>query len=224
VGLEVGDLRVTDEDFAELIDLGHETRKVEFKAPGRSEDGHTFAVIARAMMAMANLRGGGYVVIGVEERVDKTLDPVGVPDLVEYGWTDYDRLCGRLSAYCEPSVCFEVEACTYHGRTFALIVVDEFSDVPVVCKSGHTSQADPARGRPRAVEVLQAGRCYVRPKRKPESVPVSSAEDMRELIELATEKAVARYAALRRIEGANAPESAAESDTQRYDRELEGLA
>lgn len=213
---------MTDEEFAQVLQIGHETRQIEFKSPGRRDDGHAFAIVARAMMAMANSRGGGFVVIGVSENADGSPNPVGVPDPADYGWTDFDAICGRLSAYCESGISFEIGIVRHEGKQCVVLTVDEFSEYPVVCKAGHTSQADPARGRQGPVEVLKAGACYVRSRRKPESIAVSTAEDMRVLIDFAAEKALVRYAALKRIEQAHSG-SGEPPPSERYNRETEGL-
>jgi predicted HTH transcriptional regulator len=208
---------MTDNDLAEMIALGHESRRVEFKGPGRRDDGHTMAVVARAVLAMANVRGGGSVIIGVAERADKTLDPLGVSPEVEATWLDFDALCDQIARFAEPSVTFEVAVSTFKSKRFVVIEVQEFADVPIICRQSHSSAADPARGRPGPVEVLRAGALYVRGRRKPESVAVRNSEDMREVIELAIEKGIARYERLSRI----AREAAVErSDTTLYDDEL----
>jgi hypothetical protein len=65
-----------------------------------------------------------------------------------------------------------------------VIHVDEFDEIPVLCK-----RADTFNGR----VILKEGACYVRSRGKPESAEVSTHEDMRALLELATDKAVAKW-------------------------------
>src|SRR5688500_11792494 len=56
---------MTDQEFAELLGLGYESRGVEFKPPGPRSDSYLLAAVARAALGMANLRDGGIIVIGV---------------------------------------------------------------------------------------------------------------------------------------------------------------
>jgi predicted HTH transcriptional regulator len=218
---------MTDADLAQLIELGHETRRVEFKGPGQRTDEWTLARIARAVLALSNLRGGGVIILGVAERPDKTLDAVGLDAASEATWADYDTLCGQLASYADPSVTIEVEVRQYMGRRFVAISVDEFAEVPVICKKACARPAEPTAGRPRPDEILRAGAIYVRSRRKPESVSVSSPEDMREVVDLAVEKAVARFRTLSAIAGGHAgarpPSPSAPAATAAYDRELEEL-
>ena len=211
---------MTDRDLAEIIELGHETQRVEFKGPGRRDDGHTMAVVTRAVLAMTNLRGGGVVVIGVAERADKSLEAVGVSLDIEATWTNFDAVCDQFGRYADPSVVFEIEVREYSGKRFVVINVQEFAEVPILCRQNYQSAADPARGRPAQVEVLRGGACYVRSKRKPESAVVRTSEDMRDLIGLAVEKAIARQATLDRIRLAAA---AAPDPRAHYDAEQERM-
>ena len=68
---------MTDQELAELIALGHETRGVEFKGPGRSSNREVMAVVVRAVLGMANRRDGGRVIIGIEDNA-AILTPVGL--------------------------------------------------------------------------------------------------------------------------------------------------
>lgn len=59
--------RISEQTLAEWIALGREQRGVEFKGPGPRSSKHLCGKVLRAMMAMANRRDGGFVVIGVDE-------------------------------------------------------------------------------------------------------------------------------------------------------------
>ena len=56
----------------------------------------------------------------------------------------------------------------------------EFDDIPVLCKRAYGN-------------VLRDGACYVRPRRKPETSEIPTQADMRDLLDLATEKEVRKY-------------------------------
>ena len=58
---------MTEQEFEQFVQLGHETPGVEFKSPGLRTDKNFLAGVARAVLAMANRRGGGLVIIGVRD-------------------------------------------------------------------------------------------------------------------------------------------------------------
>ena len=53
-------------EVEDLFGLGHESRSFEVKGPGLLTDSAYCARVARAVMAMGNLRDGGLVCLGVE--------------------------------------------------------------------------------------------------------------------------------------------------------------
>lgn len=57
--------------------------------------------------------------------------------------------------------------------------IEEFPDIPVLCKRDYDN-------------VLRSGACYVRSRRKPETSEIPTQTDMRELLDLASSKAVVR--------------------------------
>lgn len=175
---------MTEQEFAELLALGHEVGGVEFKAAGPRTDRPLFQRVVRAVLGMANRRDGGRVIIGVGE-TGNMLDPIGLnnPDLESW---NYDDVAAGLSVYADPSVSFDLERVAYQGKTFVVLRVREFEEIPILCKADYT----PATGA-----ILRAGACYVRSRRKPETSEIPTHEDMRALIELATDKAVQRWIA-----------------------------
>ncbi len=66
---------------------------------------------------------------------------------------------------------------------FWVITVQEFADTPVLCKKHLSIGGD---------VYLREGACYVRPRHKAESSEVSTYADMRDLLDLAAEKALRR--------------------------------
>ena len=135
---------MTDQEFAEAIALGHETRGTEFKGPGASSDTGFMAIVVRAVLSMSNRRDGGKVIIGVAES-GGTLNPVGLNETDLASWK-YDDVAVRISAYADPSVDFELEAKLYDSNSFVILHVEEFADIPVLCKRPYP-------------EVLREGAC-----------------------------------------------------------------
>lgn len=66
------------------------------------------------------------------------------------------------------------------GLRFIGIEVEEFDTVPVLCNRDYP-------------DVLRDGACYVRSRKKPETAEVPRHEDMRDLLDLATEKLLQRH-------------------------------
>jgi len=205
---------MTPEEFAELVRLGNEAPGLEFKPPAHRDDQRIRAEVIRAAMALANRRDGGRIVIGVlEDQRTKSLEPLGLTDEQVKSW-NRDDLSSLLSRYADPMVDFDQATLETNSRTFLIITVHQFRSTPVVCK-----QSLQLEGR----TVLRAGGFYVRGRRKPESVEVSSYEELREVIDLAVELGVERFSNLARRAGMLGPVPVKEGAKENYDEELEGL-
>lgn len=199
---------MTEREFSEIIQQGHETPGVEFKRPGPRTDKHLFAKIVRAALAMANRRGGGRILIGVCDDKAKAI-PKGLSDGDLATWS-YDDVSGALSAYADPYVAIVVEAIRYQGKDFVVITVDEFEETPVLCKKDYPG-------------VLRSGACYVRRKGRTESSEIPNHGEMRDLLELATEKGVRRFLRTASRAGLPLDVEPSSSRTSLYDAELESF-
>ena len=119
---------------------------------------------------MANRRDGGRVFIGVEE-VDDELNLVGLNEVDLATW-NYDDVADRFAVYADPSVSFEREVKEYNGNQYVILYIEEFAEIPVLCKRDYQG-------------VLRSGACYVRSSRKPETSEIPTQTEMRELLQLA---------------------------------------
>jgi predicted HTH transcriptional regulator len=183
-----------EQEVSQLLRAG-EQRAVEFKRGGPLNDSNLVARIARAVLAMSNKRDGGRVFVGVEN--DGTPGGIGPADFATW---NHDHLRDKIAVYADPYVAFDVENLDFKGASIIVLHVMEFEDVPVICKKAFE-------------QILRDGTIYVRGRRKPESVPIMSHSDMRELMDLAAEKAVARFSRLR--QAATTP-----VDANLFDKEL----
>ena len=127
---------------------------------------------------MSNRQYGGLVIIGVRDD-GETLEPVGLTDYELRTW-NFDRIADRLATYADPGVTFELEVVELDGNRYVVLEVEEFFDIPVLCKR-------PYQG------VLREGACYVRTRRKPETSEIPTQADMRDLLDLAIEKGMTGY-------------------------------
>lgn len=176
---------VSTELLVQLLSLGHETRGFEAKGPGSAGDSHFFARVARAALSLGNLRDGGIVVIGVNDNELQSMSP-GLDSAQAASWTSFDVLSRALAEYSDPPLRFHSQLVTLPSEARVLAIeVEEFADVPHICMKGF----DTDKGK----TVLKRGAVYVRTRRLPETSEVASAEQMRELLDLATEKALAAY-------------------------------
>src|SRR6185369_6386598 len=98
----------------------------------------------------------------------------------------------------------------YEGATFAIIDVDEFREVPVLCKKNFELKD--------CVVKLRAGACYVRRRGRIETSEIPTQAEMRELLELATEKRLRSF--LRQAQGAGLSVKAEASYADRFEAEL----
>lgn len=159
--------------------------------------------IAKAAMAMANLRDGGVVIIGVSERAD-VWERTGISDehLATY---DVDTVIDGVNRYASPPFNVLLVLVNHEDRRFLAIEVPEFTDTPIVCRREAVS------------EGLKPGAVYVRPPGKTQTTVVTSAEQMHDLLELAAEKRARRILELmERLKVAPMPKDP-------FDEELRGL-
>lgn len=161
-----------EKELSAALAVGREQRGVEFKGPGIRTEKHFQAKVVRAMLGMANKPNGGSVVIGVED-TGTSLNPIGLTEDELATW-GYDDLASNVSTFADPYVDFSVSVIIMDGKSFVAIHVDEFDNLPVICKRDYAS-------------VLRNGALYVRRRGKNETVEVPSHAEMREVLQRAAE-------------------------------------
>lgn len=193
------------EELVALIELGREDRSVEYKESHPWDDLKT--KIAKTALGMANIRDGGTIVIGVSERSGSPV-PQGMPgaDIDTY---DEDDIRAFVNRFADPYVRLELHRVSREEQEFVAIVVHEFDQVPVICK--------------RSGVGLRDGAIYTRSYRMPETCEVPSQTEMREIIDMATDKEVRRFLERLRASGLLPTGIVERTETEKYDEELEGL-
>lgn len=205
---------ITNEQFKAFLALGHELSGVEFKASGPRGDDYLRAKVARAIMGMTNRRDGGIVIVGVGERNGK-LDPRGLSQSDLPSWKNYDHVTTAFANYMNPPASFDLNICQFDGNEFAVFEVHEFAEVPTICKKGYSKPHSNGYSE----VVLREGVCYIRSRHKPETVEVSSLEQMRELLELATEKGVRKFVSQAQRGGMSLSRSVQPDDKELFDKQ-----
>lgn len=192
---------------------GKEERYLEYKRSMRWTDDTTKVKIAKAMMAMANLRNGGVIVVGMQE----TNRGIWVPEVMtpqQISSFTQDDIAQWVNDYAVPAVQFTAGPFAFNGNQFIIIQVQEFDTTPVICRKQKTLGGG---------EALKAGAIYYRSNRKNESAPILSDEDLRELINLAVDKGISRHVSRLHRLGLIPAESTKQLDTAQYEKERNGL-
>lgn len=202
---------MNEQEFREILAYGREQPGIEFKGPGaRTNNKHLQAKVVRAVLSMANRRNGGKVILGVDEDENGTLVATGLSTAELATWSNYDELADAISSYADPSVSFDLEPILYEGKNYIVLHIAEFDDIPVLCKKSYQ-------------DVLREGACYVRTRRKPETAEIPTQAEMRDLLDLATIKAIRKYISLARAAGLEIAELAATDDSQLFSEQLKDL-
>ena len=169
------------DDLSALIQFPREERNLEFKRSMDWTDPATKAKLTKSVLAMANLRDGGHIVLGVERQPDDTYLPVGM-QTEHCDCFIQDQLGSHFSEYADPYVEVTLIKHKTDEKIFCIIRVSEFAELPVLCRKD-------------GLEKLRRGAIYTRSRRMPETVEVPSQVEMREILDLAIEK---RYRAFTR--------------------------
>jgi len=190
----------------DALDRCQESRSVDFKesAPWKSLRWQ----IVRTSLAMGNLRDGGIIVIGASERGD-TWDLTGISDkhLSTY---DVDDFMDAINKYASPPMEIELVTVKYRNdKIFLAAQIHEFADSPFVCK----------KNGPDNTKKLREGDVFIRPLGKPRTTRLVSADEMRDLLELAAEKRARRILEVAHRIGLKANDTS----SKKFDEELEGL-
>jgi hypothetical protein len=198
------------EEIEEVLRGGYELRGFELKGPGSREDAHFFAKVARAGLGLGNLRDGGHVILGIDDADPAAMGPgLDADDLAS--WLAYDDVARKLATYADPPVRFAVaERVLSSGATVAVLEVFEFDDIPHLCAKDHPA-------------ALRKGALYVRPRKVPETSEIASSVEMREILDLATEKALRGFVERAQRAGVELstqrPPEPSDADDDRYDSE-----
>lgn len=195
-----------DQRLIDLIQLGRETRNVEYKRTYNWNDPSHKAKIIKTILAMSNIRDGGYLILGVEEN-NGVFTPIGLPQ-ADYDLLNTDDVLAYANKFADPYVDIKLHKDLHEGMLFAVIEIQEFQQYPVVCKSDW-------------VENLKCGSIYTRTRRIYESAVVPSQTEMREIIEMAVDKGIREFN--RRVSYVGLSVKDQLSVAEQYDRELGGL-
>ena len=197
---------MTEEQFIEIIADRKERRNLEFKQSTPWESPAWKAKIIKTILALSNIRDGGWIVIGV---TDSTRDLAGmIPQHLET--YSEDDLSSKVAEYADPYAKFRLNIVKAFNKRFLVITVSEFDGVPVICKREFTGE-------------LRRGAMYTRSYRKPESIEVPSQTEMREILQIAIDTGVRNYLRSQQRLGLLSSTSPRQASQKQHDDQLADL-
>lgn len=151
-----------------------ERRDLEFKS-GLAWDALKQGLVKGAL-ALSNIEGGGYIIVGIGKgEGDMVHRPDAMTEDVAKTY-DHDKVPDYINSFADPPIGIEVRHLEDGGRFFVAIKVHESATEPVICKKGD--------------DKVRRGAFYYRSRRMPQSSPVASSDEMREIIDRAVDKAL----------------------------------
>lgn len=193
-------------NYKDLIYHGSEERYLEYKRSMSWDDISTKTKVVIACLALANIPDGGTLIFGEDEISQGIFQANGMKE-EDANSFNQDDISDYVNGYADPYVDVKVSKEIDNGKVFVIIQVQEFSEIPVVCK--------------KSGEGIRKGAIYTRPMRKIESVPVSSQNEMREIIELAVDKKMRRIQ--KNFYNWMIEPIQMENDANKFDEQLGGL-
>jgi hypothetical protein len=136
---------------------------------------------ARDVLAAASIETRS---IGFDQR-----NPGGGIEPAHLATYDIDEIQPFVNRYADPHVELGLQRFEHGGAAYLAIGAEEFREIPVICQ------------RDSPDNVLKKGAMYVRGFRLVETTMVQTADDMCELLELATNKGVERFVRTARQSG-----------------------
>lgn len=156
----------TQSELISLIGVPREVLEVEYKQWLDLGSSHGKATLARAAIALAN-HGGGYIVIGFEERDDVL---VSVPRPVDIRIITQYLVNGAISRFSDPE---------FHSELYLVTHSETGVEHPVVLVPG--GHSEPVISTRDCEGVILQNRCYIR-KPGPRSEEPRSREEWRALL------------------------------------------
>jgi len=161
-----------------LLQVQAETRSLDYKqAMTFGPDKRSKGEIVKCIMAFANSRDGGYILVGVEERANGFV-PVGLSEEQSRSF-DPTALGDFARNYCSVLPRIRSQPVIVDGLTLRLITIDEFESEPIVCTKDLHDDKDRL--------ILRTAAFYVRTE-DAKCEEVRSADELRDVLQLAITK------------------------------------
>ena len=167
----------TNEHLIQFVEATGENDNVDAKGPVTWDGAETSASLAKDLMAFANSRNGGVIVIGKAEKDGGTfvLEGVSPEQAASFETT---KVANWINSHCQPAMHLTCHTVEYDAKNFIVLVVEEFQDIPIICAKSYQH---------RNGFLLREGTIYVRTS-SASSEPLQTVEQLRTLIGLACRK------------------------------------
>ncbi|WP_215115399.1 helix-turn-helix domain-containing protein [Exiguobacterium sp. s80] len=195
------------ETILELLNVGGETRNIEFKKSYDWADPKHKAKIVKCILSMSNTKDGGYLVLGIDDNKTLQEEKLCGMDLEHYKKINYDDVVVQVNKFADPPISFQMHPVEEKGTNFWLFRIPEFEEIPIICKKNGD-------------ENLTEGAIFSRSKSKPESAIIRSQSEMRELINTAINKGIKEFYTRVRDSGLQITD---DNSSSKYEAELDGI-
>ncbi len=178
---EIAMKELPENKIQEVLQGNAESLNVEFKSGFDLKiDVWMREKLIRSIFAMSNIRDGGYIVIGVKEKKDRTLDFTGI-EKEHLSDFNVENLKAKVESFSSSPVNYEIGLGSYKKKNYIVISVAEFILNPSVCR----------RNGEHKDKILEEGAIYVRTlKDKPSSVRLSNPVDIQDFLDRITDKQI----------------------------------
>jgi Putative DNA-binding domain len=169
----------TPDELIRFIEATGESVNIDAKGPMEWDGGEASAGLTKDILSFANSRDGGVIVIGKEELSGNfVLRGLTTAQADSFETT---KVATWVNNHCEPPVHVVCHRVQHDRKDFIVLTVAEFDDVPIICTKQFELPGKPAK------VILRKGTIYVRTSNA-ESAPLSSVDQLRTLVGLATKK------------------------------------
>lgn len=195
------------ETILELLDVGGETRNIEFKKTYDWTDPQHKAKIVKCILSMSNTKDGGYLVLGIDDSKTPLEEKLCGMDSEHYEKMNYDHIIVQVNKFADPPISFQMHPVEVNEKYFILFKIPEFDEIPIVCKQS-------------GEQGLKEGALFSRSKSKPESAIIRTQSEMRELIDTAINKGISSFYSRINDTGLQVVD---DTSSQSYNLELDGI-
>ena len=168
------------EEIIRYINATGENDHIDAKGPMKWDSSAASASLAKDIVAFANSRDGGVIVIGKSEVGPGGFELAGLGE-EQVSSFETTKVAAWVNSRFAPPVKLVCHLQNHEGKRFVVITVSEFDDIPILCTK---SFQNPADGK---TPLLRERTIYVR-NANAESAPLGTVDELRTLIGLATAK------------------------------------
>lgn len=169
----------TTDNLIPFIEATGESGNVDAKGPVTWDGGEVSASLTKDILAFANSRDGGVIVIGKQENEDHTFQMTGLSEAQAESF-EVTKVATWVNNHCDPAVNLGCHTVEHNDKRFVVITIGEFEELPILCTKDRQSNDNQKF-------LLKRGTLYVRTANA-ESAPLNTSEQLGKLVGLAVTK------------------------------------